>query len=113
MSRCKRAFFIVFILALFAVPSYSQAPLVCTVSATPVTVRSEGLAEKMGDIVLGCTGGTPGLTITGNLTVQLTVPITNRLNAGTGGDIVITADTGSGPVPVSVVRQLPTSPAGG
>src|SRR5215813_13954368 len=108
MSRCKVAFFGFIFLALFATPSYSQAPLICSVSATPVAVRAEGLAEKMGDIVLGCSGGTPGLVVTGNLTVQLSVPITNRLSAGTGGDIVLTVDTGSGQVPVSVVEQLQT-----
>jgi uncharacterized protein (TIGR03437 family) len=71
-------------------------------------VRLEGLAEKMGDIVLGCSGGTPGLVITGNLSVQLTVPITNRLSGGASGDIVVTVDTGSGPVPQTVPEQLQT-----
>src|SRR5215471_17101653 len=106
MSRCKCAFFALIVLVLFARPSYSQAPLICRVSATPPTVRIEGLAEKMGDIVLDCSGGTPGLVVTGNLTVQLSVPLTNRLTAGTAGDIVITADTGSGQVAVPVAQQL-------
>jgi uncharacterized protein (TIGR03437 family) len=80
------------------------------VSATPVAVRSEGLAEKLGDIVLGCSGGTPGLTITGNLTVQLSVPITNRLSPGTAGDIVVTVDTGSGQVSANVQQQQLQTP---
>src|SRR6266496_2896306 len=91
---------------LFSVPSFSQTPLFCTASATPLAVRIEGLAEKMGDIVLGCSGGTPGAVITGNLSISLSVPITNRLTAGTPSDIVVTADTGSGPLPVAFTAQL-------
>src|SRR5438270_11250722 len=90
------------IFILLAHPAYSQSPMICTVSATPPKVRAEGLAEKMGDIVLSCSGGTPGLVITGNLSVSLSVPITNRLTPGTAGDIVVPVDTGSGPGPTAV-----------
>src|SRR5437588_5095589 len=108
MLRPACAFVLVLLFVFFAVPSYSQSPLVCTVSATPPTVRIEGLAEKMGDVVLGCSGGTPGLVVTGNLSISLTVPITNRLTSGTAGDIVVTVDTGSGPLPTPVLAQLLT-----
>src|SRR5438477_8445215 len=108
MSRCKCVFLGLFVLVLFAAPAYSQAPLICTMSATPPTVRSEGLAEKMGDIVLHCSGGTPGLVITGNLSISLSVPITNRLISGTTSDLVVTVDTGSGPVAASFSAQLLT-----
>ena len=63
----------------------------------------------MGDIVLGCSGGTPGTAVTGNLSISLTVPITNRLISGTAGDIVVTVNSGSGPVAVPFTAQL-TSP---
>lgn len=108
MLRPGCILFLAFLFVFFAVPSYSQSPLICTVSATPPTVRNEGLAEKMGDLVLGCSGGTPGLVVTGNLSISLTVPITNRLTPGTAGDIVVTVDTGSGPLPTPVVAQLVT-----
>ena len=62
----------------------------------------------MGDIVLGCSGGTPGLVITGNLSISLSVPITNRLISGTTSDIVVTVDTGSGPVAAPFSAQLLT-----
>ena len=88
-------------LTVFSVPAFSQTPLFCTASATPLTVRIEGLAEKMGDIVLTCSGGTPGAVVTGNLAISLSVPITNRLTPGTPSDIVVTADTGPGAVPVA------------
>jgi uncharacterized protein (TIGR03437 family) len=108
MSRCKFAFFNAFLLAFLALPAYSQGPLICPVSATPVIVRSEGLAEKMGDIVLKCTGGTPGLVITGNLSISLSVPITNHLAPGATGDILVTVDTGLGPIQQSVNEELQT-----
>ena len=36
----------------------------------PTLVRSEGVAERLGDIILNCTGPA-GRTISGNLTVSL------------------------------------------
>jgi uncharacterized protein (TIGR03437 family) len=113
--------------ALFAGSAYCQTPgpLFCTALATPVTVRTEGIAEKMGDIQLSCTGGTPGTMITGNLTIALQAPITNRLTPGTTSDLQVTVDTGTGPVPIAFGAQLLnfqtvvltgisfTSPAGG
>src|SRR6516225_4566147 len=93
---------LIFVSASF--PSFAQN-LVCTASAAAKLVRSEGVAEKMGDIVLCCQGGTPGLAVTGNLSISLTVPETNRLTATTG-DIVVTVNTGSGPVSVSYAPQL-------
>src|SRR5262245_40957721 len=102
MPRPTCSFILGLILVAFScVPSFSQTPLFCTASATPLTVRIEGLAEKMGDVVLSCSGGTPGAVVTGNLSISLTVPITNRLTPGTPNDIVVTADTGSGAVPVA------------
>jgi uncharacterized protein (TIGR03437 family) len=96
---------LVILFTLFSIPGFSQNPLFCTANATPLTVRIEGLAEKMGDIVLNCSGGTPGAVITGNLSISLSVPVTNRLTPGTASDIVVTADTGSGPVPLSFTAQ--------
>jgi uncharacterized protein (TIGR03437 family) len=57
-------------------------------------IRSEGVAERLGDIVLTCTGPA-GRTISGNLTLSLNTTITNRI---TGGkiDAALTADTGGG-----------------
>jgi uncharacterized protein (TIGR03437 family) len=71
--------------------------LTCTVSGTPTTVRAEGLTERMGDIAIRCTGGTPGTTVTGSLFVFLSVPITNRVSSSGVVDAVITVDTGIGP----------------
>src|SRR5579864_45692 len=55
------------------VPAYSQTTMFCVPSAVPPVVRSEGVAERMGDILLDCSGGTPFAMVAGNLTVFLSV----------------------------------------
>src|ERR1019366_1720728 len=43
----------------------------CQVSTSPVQVRAEGLTERLGDIVLQCSGSVPGAVFTGNFTLYL------------------------------------------
>ena len=76
-------------------------PSVCVTSATPPIVRAEGLTERVGDILLACTG-TPGNTVNANITLGLNVNLTNRLSSGTTAlsGIVFTIDNGAGPQPV-------------
>jgi hypothetical protein len=62
----------------------AQTGMTCqTSSGTPPFVRSEGIAELLGDIVLLCTGGTPtpaGQPVAGvNINVLLNTNITSRL----------------------------------
>jgi len=91
--KCLLAFALVALLASLA--SAQNPALQCTFNAsvTP-TVRSEGLTELMGDIVLNCTGGTP--TALGNpvpqanITVNLTVPVTSRVVKSVGGGAYFT-----------------------
>jgi uncharacterized protein (TIGR03437 family) len=79
------------------------SPIVyCLPAAQPRTVRAEGLTEQMGDIVLECSGGAPNQMLHGNLSVALSVPITNRLDSNGGSDLVVSLDTGAGPVASSV-----------
>jgi uncharacterized protein (TIGR03437 family) len=74
----------------------------CTTSAVPPLVRAEGLAERVGDIRMSCTGA-PNGTLTGNFTFILSATVTNRLSSGnTLTGIVFTVDSGSGPQPVLV-----------
>src|SRR5579872_5811929 len=97
--------------SLFLLASAFAQNLTCNAAAQPPLVRQEGLAERTGDIVLTCAGGTPGAQITGNLTLFLSVNITNRIGAGnivTG--VVFTADNGSGPQAVNAPGVL-TAPS--
>src|SRR5579862_3223285 len=92
--------------ALCAWPTFAQNPLVCVPSAVQVPVAAEGLTEPLGDIVLSCSHGTPGATVTGNLTVFLSVNITNKIAANNATDAIVTLDTGAGPVVAPVVGEL-------
>lgn len=85
---------------------FSQAT--CTTSATPPVVRSEGLTERIGDMLLTCTG-TPGNTVNANVAITLNTDVTNRLsttpaNGVTG--VIFTIDSGSGPQPVLTMPVL-------
>lgn len=94
---------LVVLFCLLIFPLFAQNPiLTCAASANPPVVRGEGIAERMGDILLNCAGGQPAASITGTLTIFLSVPISNRVLAdGTAPDVIFTADNGSGP------QQLP------
>ena len=89
--------------ALGAIPSvHAQTILTCNETAVPPVVLGEGITERTGDIVLNCSGGTPGFRVSGNLSIFLTVNITNRVVGNTVTDVVFTVDNGSGPQPVNV-----------
>ena len=96
MSNIDR-FLAVLLLSSALAANAAQPSLTCAVAGTPMTVRSEGLTEEMGDIVLLCAGGTPGATISEPLYVFLSVPITNRASSDGVVDVILTVDTGSGP----------------
>src|SRR5215475_5203204 len=75
----------------------------CAVTSVPNQVSTEGLTERMGDIILQCSGSNPGAVLSGNLSVFLPASITNRLNtANQAPDAVLSADVGSGFVPLPV-----------
>src|SRR3954463_15753405 len=79
----KRAFPGVCILPLTLCAAFAQAPGTvtrCQVTSSPVLVRSEGLTEPVGDVVFRCSSN-PGATFTGNFTMSLPVPVTNRIDA--------------------------------
>lgn len=86
----------------------AQGSLTCTSLSTPAPVRGEGITERVGDIVLLCSGGTPAAHITGNFSVILNVPITNRLapNSSNVTGVVFTVDNGSGPQPIATPGTL-------
>ncbi len=86
----------------------AQPNLTCIAANGSPLVRLEGLTERTGDIVLTCSGGTPGAQISGNLTLFLSANITNRVasNSNLVSDVVFTADSGSGPQPISAPGML-------
>jgi uncharacterized protein (TIGR03437 family) len=89
--------------------SQAHGALVCATFAAPPVVHGEGITERVGDVVLECSGGTPGSTVTGNLFFFLNVNLTNRLASNsteTLTGLILTADNGSGPQPIPVSPTL-------
>ena len=97
--------------SLFLVTSAFAQNLTCNAAAQPPLVRQEGLTERTGDIELTCAGGVPNAQVTGNLTLFLSVNITNRLASGnTVTGVIFTADNGSGPQAIATPGIL-TAPS--
>src|SRR5690349_17331788 len=84
-------------------------PLICATGAVNTIVHAEGIAERLGDIAITCTGGATGATVNINLAVFLNVGVTNRLTGSNVTDVTLTVDTGAGPVASGVAGVLQTS----
>jgi uncharacterized protein (TIGR03437 family) len=70
-------------------------------------VRAEGLTERFGDVVLACSGGTPGSILTGGLALFFPVGVTNRVDVNNQThDAVVSVDSGSGFAPLAVAGQV-------
>ncbi len=107
----KRAVQLVALFALAGGPTFSQTQPVggrCAASAAPIQVRAEGLTERMGDIVLQCSGSNPGAVLAGNFTIYLAgVGITNRVDSNNyTNDAVLSVDYGSGFVPSGIAGSV-------
>src|SRR4051812_45481141 len=85
--------------------AFGQQPS-CAVSTNTTVVRSEGLAEPLGEITLTCSGGTAAASVLANLFVTLNANITSRLNAAGSPAIPLTVNTGAGPVAAGDAPQL-------
>ena len=69
----------------------------CLATAAPTIVRTEGLSERVGDILLNCSGGAPSATLRGELTrISFSGPITNKTLPNGALDIILTGSSGSG-----------------
>lgn len=80
-------------------------PICIPTSNVPI-VRAEGITERIGDVVLTCSG-LPNSSFTANFTVALNTNVTNQISSGNSLDgIVLTLDSGSGPQPVLVQPLL-------
>src|ERR1019366_4280425 len=110
MAFGKRTTLCVCLLQLCVYAVFAQTPSSlarCQVTSSPLPVRAEGLTERMGDIVLQCSGAVPGSMFSGNLTLSLPVAVTNRIDADSlTRDAVISVDLGSGEVPTGIAGQV-------
>lgn len=106
MSRLFSPCFSLFLIGSTMGLAGAQTILTCNSTSVPPIVHTEGIAERIGDIVLNCSGGMPSARITGNLSIFLSVNITNRVAGNTVTDVAFTMDNGSGPQPVNVPGTL-------
>jgi len=106
-----RVSFLFALFVLMAGIARPQSPLTCVTGAVNPAVHAEGIAETLGDILLTCTGGSPGSAMTLNLVGFLNVNVANRLTGTNATDVSLTIDSGSGPVPASVPGLLQSSTA--
>ena len=94
--------FMTLVLALAGVPSPAQVggtgtAFHCrTFFSIPANLRAEGYAERVGDITLNCTGGTPTAISQpipqANITVVLNTNITSRILSNTGSEALLLLD---------------------
>jgi hypothetical protein len=96
--------------------SAQTVPILCGVTAQPLTVRTEGLAEQVGDVVITCSGGNAPTSNTVNvpvvnISVTLSTNITSRLLSGTITEsLLFIDDPGSAANPTP---QNPCAPSSG
>lgn len=82
-------------LLFLSVAAFGQTPS-CTANSNAALIHQDGLAERVGDIVLTCTGGTAGSSVSATLFIALNTNITNRVDAnGPPQGIAVTANTGT------------------
>ena len=83
-----------------------QQGLTCTTSSVPLMMHAEAITDPIGEIEIDCAGGSPSAQAIENITIQLNVPITNRIDSHNDTDAVLTADSGSGPVAITTPGVL-------
>ena len=108
----KRHFSLLIAFSFSICATFAQTPPsgLCRASSVPAQVRSEGITERLGDIVLQCSGLNPGTVFSANLTLFFPVSVTNRVDSNNlTRDAVISVDSGSGFVPAAVAGQIANS----
>jgi hypothetical protein len=103
---------------LFLGPLTAQNPVTCVTSvASPLLIRAEGMAERVGDIVLTCTGGTPaaaGAPVpTADVTIFLNTAVTSRLYPNGWSEALLIVDEPGSGIPGTSNTQLACSDPNG
>jgi uncharacterized protein (TIGR03437 family) len=100
------------VISLFSFSIYSSAQvtqLLCDATAEPAQVRSEGLTERLGAIVLTCDPVQESTLSVGTISLVVSSPVTNRLAGEVLPEVVMTAETSAGRQPVGGTPRLISS----
>ena len=82
----------------------------CSTSAVPALLRSEGITERAGDIILTCSGVPGGAQISAALTLfSTTTVITNRINSSGNTDVQVVLETAGAPQILNTTAALGSS----
>ena len=97
---------VLFALVFSALPFVLPAQSICVPTTNAPIVRIEGITERIGEVVLSCSGA-PNSSLTANFTVALDTNVTNQISNGNSlNGMVFTIDSGSGPQPVLIQPLL-------
>ncbi|MBC8167056.1 MAG: hypothetical protein H7Y20_14450, partial [Bryobacteraceae bacterium] len=92
--KTQRSFCLIFPFLLISAALHAQiGSPTCQITAVPAIVRAEGVAEKLGDILINCTG-TPGREIVGNLGLTINTTVTNRILGNGSLDVGLAVNGG-------------------
>jgi hypothetical protein len=92
MVDFRKLFLALAVLVLVLTTVASAQTYHCDASAGSPLIRSEGIAEIVGDIVLNCSGNVPTGGIQANIRVQLNTNITSNVLSGSTLDAVLLVD---------------------
>ncbi|HZO55769.1 MAG TPA: hypothetical protein VFB63_23875, partial [Bryobacteraceae bacterium] len=104
VSRLVLAFLV--FLSIRDAASAAVASLICNSTAVQAVVRTEGLTERLGEMVFTCTGNTPGGDVGASFSVYLNASVTNRVDGVGFTDAVLTVDDGTGTTPATARGRL-------
>lgn len=100
---------IVLALVLPAMAAQGQAAvasLICQSTAVQALVRTEGLTERVGEMVFTCNGNIPNGDVGATFNVFINAPVTNKVNDDGMTDATLTVDAGPGTTPQTVRARL-------
>lgn len=100
---------IVSAMALLAIPLGAHAAvsgLICQSTAVQALVRTEGLTERLGEMVFTCNGNVPNGDVGANFNVFINAPVTNKVSDDGMTDATLTVDAGPGTTPQTARARL-------
>ncbi|MEP7367463.1 MAG: hypothetical protein ABI972_29740 [Acidobacteriota bacterium] len=106
MRSLRPVLFLLPLLSFSSNASAAVASLICNSTAVQAVVRTEGLTERLGEMVFTCNGNIPGGDVGASFSVFMNAPVTNRIDGNGFTDATLTVDSGIGTIPATVRGRL-------